>query len=132
MKWLKSTSGSGTYSTGIKRITTNVGASQRHILTAHAKGEFVEAMWNMVSGPNEQSEDQQRDMRPREIIRSEKQVQRTVTAIQGFINPFHLESSQPLTFLSSGAAMPEEVRHDVLNALTKGQSQKENFINNRL
>ena len=66
MKWLKSTSGSGTYSTGISGITSDVDASQRHILTAHAKGEFVEAMWNMVNGQNLQSMTQQRDIRPGE------------------------------------------------------------------
>ena len=38
------------------------------------------------------------------------------------VNPFHLEISQPLTSLSS--AMPEEVRHDVLNALKNGKAQK--------
>ena len=48
MKWLKSKSGSGTYSAGICDITIYYEASQRHILTAHAKGEFVKAMWNMV------------------------------------------------------------------------------------
>ena len=48
MNWLKSKSGSGTYSAGISAITSNYEANQRHILTAHAKGEFVEAMWNMV------------------------------------------------------------------------------------
>ena len=49
MKWLKSKSGSGTYYAGISGIARNYEASQRHILTAHARGEFVEAMWNMVA-----------------------------------------------------------------------------------
>ena len=39
MKWLKSISGSGTYSAGISGITSNYKASQRPLLTAHAKGE---------------------------------------------------------------------------------------------
>ena len=39
MKWLKSISGSGTYSAGISGITSNNEASQRHLLTVHAKGE---------------------------------------------------------------------------------------------
>ncbi|KAJ8352967.1 hypothetical protein AAFF_G00130500 [Aldrovandia affinis] len=132
MRWLKSNSGSGTYSAGICGITSNYEASQHHILTAHAKGEFVEAMWNMTSGRDEHTEKQQRDLRPREITRSEEQVQQTVDAFQSFINPFQLETSQPLTSLTSGAAMPEEVRCDVLNALKNGQSQKEQFIRDRL
>ena len=39
MKWLKSISGSGTYSAGISGITNNFEASQGHILTVPAKGE---------------------------------------------------------------------------------------------
>ena len=132
MKWLKSNSGSGTYSAGICGITSNYEASQRHILTAHAKGEFVEAMWEMTSGRGEHTEKQQRDLRPREITRSEEQVQQTVQAFQSFINPFQLETSQPLTSLSSGAAMPKEVRYDVLNALKNGKTQKDKFIRDRL
>ena len=38
MKWLKTISGSGTYSAGISGITSNYEASQRHLLTVHAKG----------------------------------------------------------------------------------------------
>ena len=132
MKWLKSKSGSGTYSAGISGITTNYEASQRHILAAHAKGEFVEEMWKMVSGPAENQEHHQRDLRPTEITRSEKQVQRTLEAFKSFINPFQLEKSQPLISLSSGATVAEDVRSDVLKALQKGKFQKEEFISSRL
>ena len=132
MKWLKSKSGSGTYSAGISGITSNYEASHRHILTAHAKGEFVEAMWNMVDRSGSHTERQQRDLRPRDISRSEDQVKRTVEAFQSFVNPFHLEISHPLTSLSSGAAIPEEVRHGVLNAITNGKTQKEVLIRDRL
>lgn len=66
------------------------------------------------------------------MTRSEKQVQQTVKAFQSFINPFQLGTSQPLTSLNSGAAMPEEVHFDVLNALKNGKTQKEVFIHDRL
>ena len=75
---------------------------------------------------------QQRDLRSCEIARSEHQVQCTVDAFQSFINPFQLDTNQPLTSLSSGAAMPEDVRYDVLNALKNGQTQKQQFISTRL
>ena len=128
MKWHKSKSGSGTYSALISGITSNYEASQHHILTAYAKGEFVEAMWNMVDRIGSDTERQQRDLRLRDISRSDDRAKRTVEAFQSFVNPFHLEISQPLTSLSSGAAMPEEVRHDVLNALKNDKAQKEVFI----
>ena len=121
MKWLTSKSVSGIHSAGISGITSNYEASQRHILTAHAKGEFVEAMWNMVDRTGSDEERQQRDLRPREIYRSEDQVKRTVEAFQSFVNPFHLEIFQPLTSSPSGATMPE-VCHDVLNALKDGKA----------
>ena len=63
----------------------------------------------ITSGRGEHTEKQQRDLRPRKIPRSEEQVQQTVQAFQSFINPFQLKTSQPLTSLSSGAVMPEEV-----------------------
>ena len=107
MKWLKSISGSGTYSAGISGITSNYESSQRHISNARAKGECVEAMWNMVDRTGSDAERQQTDLRPREISRSEDQVKRTVEVVQSFVNLFHLEISQPLISLSSGAAMPE-------------------------
>ena len=132
MKRLMSKSGSGTYSAGISGITSNYEASQRHILTAHAKGEFVEAMWNIVDRSGSDTERQQRDLRPRNISRSENQEKRTVEAFQSFVKPFHLEISHPLTSLSSGAAIQEEVRHDVLNALKNGKAQKEVLIRDRL
>ena len=113
-------------------ITSNYEASQRQILTAHAKGQFVEAMWNMVDQTDSDAERQRRDLRSREMYRSEDQVKRTVEAFQRFVNPFHLEMSQPPTSLSSGAAMPEEVRHDVLNALKDGKAQKVVFIRDQL
>ena len=39
MKWFKSILGSDTYSAGMGGITSNYEASQRHLLTVHAKGE---------------------------------------------------------------------------------------------
>ena len=62
MKWLKSKSGSGTYTAGISGITSNYEANQRHISTAYAKGEFVEAMWNMVDRTGSDAERQQKDL----------------------------------------------------------------------
>ena len=63
MKWLKSNSGSGTYTAGISSITTNYTASQRHILAAHAKGEFVQALWKMVNAVPD-CKQKQRHLRP--------------------------------------------------------------------
>ena len=78
----------------------------------------------MVDRTGSDTERQQRGLRPRNISRSEDQGKRTFEAFQSFVNPFHLEISHPLTSLSSGAAIPEEVRYGVLNALKNGKAQK--------
>ena len=92
----------------------------------------MEAMLNMVDRTGSDAERQQRDLilinnnngivylvRPREISRSEDWVKRTVEAFQSFVNPFHLEISQPMISLSSGAAITYQKMYvyDVLNAL---------------
>ena len=130
MKWLKSKSGSGTYAADISGITTKYAASQHHILAAHAKGELVQAMWKMVDTIPD-CEKQHRNLRPSKISLSELQVQQTIAAFETFLNPFDIDPSQPLTSLSSGASMSEDIRDDVLNALKTGESQKQSFIHNR-
>ena len=62
MKRLKTKSGSIAYPVGNGSIILNV--SQLHILTAHTKGEFVEALLNMVGRICSNAERQQRDIRP--------------------------------------------------------------------
>ena len=119
------------YASGISGITTNYDASQRHILAAHTKGEYVQAQWKMVDAVPK-CEQEQRNLRPSQITRSEKQVQNTITAFGSFLIPFNLNSSQPLTSLASGAAMSADVRNDALNALKKGSLQKQEFIHDRL
>ena len=86
----------------------------------------------MASGPSEQKEHHQRDLMPTEITRSDLHVQRTLDVFKSFINPFQLEKFQPLISLASGATMTEDVRSDVLKALRKGKSQKEEFTSGRL
>lgn len=55
-------------SIGICGIFSNYEGSQHHILTAHAKGEYVEDMWKMTSNQGEHTENQQRDLRPRDSV----------------------------------------------------------------
>ncbi len=62
MKWLNSKLGSGTYAAGISGITSNYDSNHRQIVTAHAKGEFVEAMWNMVDRTSSDAWRQQREI----------------------------------------------------------------------
>ena len=47
MKRLQLKPGSGRYSAGICGITSNYEAGHHHILTALAKGGFVEEMWKI-------------------------------------------------------------------------------------
>ena len=74
MKWLKIKSSSGTYSVGISGMIISCGVSQLHILTAPAKGQFIETVWNMVDPTCSNAEWQQRDLKPRKLSRSKDQV----------------------------------------------------------
>ncbi|KAL2095547.1 hypothetical protein ACEWY4_007695 [Coilia grayii] len=117
MKWLKSNSGSGTYSAGICGITSNYEASQRHILTAHAKGEFVEAMWEMTHGRGEHTEKQQRDLRPREITRSEEQKALVHLLLNHWSSQDMMENvlQRPVIFIEAGQAYRIECNDGVMS-----------------
>ena len=70
-----------------------------------------------------------RELRPSVIQRSEDSVQRMMNAIESFTNPFSVEPGK-LINLSSGAAVPAEVKVDVLCADKIGNEEKETLLKN--
>ena len=88
MKWLKTKSGPSTYSVGIGGISITCGMSQLHILTAYAKGELVDVMWNKV----DRTSSKEAAKRPKTTRSLSVQESGTANA-QSFVNPFQLEHS---------------------------------------
>ena len=57
--------------------------------------------------------------------KSEDAVQRTISAIRNFTNPFSLVDKDHLYSLASGAPVSQEVELDVLRAEAAGKEAKE-------
>ena len=76
---------------------------------------------------SEETDDIHREIGATAIRKSEDSVQRAMTAMESFTNPFSVEASR-LVSLSSGATVPPEVEKDVLDAEKIGKEQKDSFI----
>ena len=63
-----------------------------------------------------------------EIKKSDETVQRTISAIRNFTNPFSLVDKNRLYSLASGAPVSPEVELDVLRAEETGKEAKDAFI----
>ena len=87
-------------------------------------------MADMLSGTA--TETKHHELRPAEILKSEKLVTRTMEAVESFLNPFEVESKDHLLIVSSGAAASDEVQKDVLRAEQAGKDAKDTFIATRL
>lgn len=58
-------------------------------------------------------------------------MQKVLSAIRSFINPFNISNKDRLYSLASGAPIPNEVEVDVLRAGAAGKQAKELFIQQR-
>ncbi|CAH1773854.1 unnamed protein product [Owenia fusiformis] len=72
-----------------------------------------------------------RELERSEIKKSEEAVQRTISAILSFTNPFTLTDKHHLYCLASGAYVSPEVEFDVLIAEAAGKAAKDAFIRDR-
>ena len=84
----------------------------------------------MTDGCNE--EGTHRDLRRREIQKSESAVQATVDALNSFVNPFTVSDKDHLYTISSGQKVPDDVETDVTSAESLGRKSKMLFIDQRL
>lgn len=133
MRHAKSHGGAGGNAFGVSGILTNYDAYQRWVRTTHARSQYVNAtlsMADMLSGTA--AETKHHELRPAEMLKSEKLVRKTIEAVESFLNPFELGSTDNLFILSSGAAVSAEVQRDVLRAEQAGKVAKDVFIATRL
>jgi len=133
MRHAKSHGGAGGSSAGVSGILTNYDAYQRWVRTTHARSQYVNttlSIADMSSGSTEGTK--HRDVRPAEVLKSEKLVSRTQEAVESFLNPFSVDNKDQLLILSSGAAASEDVQKDVLRSEQTGRDAKDAFIAARL
>ena len=86
----------------------------------------------MINDPDCPKNGKHRDLEAAQIKKSEKAVQRVLTAISHFTNPFRTPNKDRLYSLASGAPMPEDIERDILRADRVGKALKADFISNRL
>jgi len=133
MRHAKSHGGAGGSAAGVSGLLTNYDAYQRWVQTTHARSQYVNttlSMADMLSGTTAGTK--HHDLRPCEITKSEKLVNRTREAVESFMNPFEVERKDHLLIISSGATASDEVQKDVLRAEQAGRDAQEAFITARL
>lgn len=133
MKFAKSRGGAG--GAGLTGILQNYGTYQRWIRTASERSKFYETtleMAGMLDDDENPKHGRHRELGEAEIHRGESAVKRTMTAINGWINPFNISNKDILYVLSSGAPVPEIIANDVLRAEKAGKAAKQSFIIQRL
>ena len=111
------------------------GAYQRWCRTTSTRAQYFEKMLEMcglINDPDCPKAGKHRELERAEIKKSEQAVQRTISAIRNFTNPFTLVDKGHLYSLSSGAPVSPEVELDVLRAEATGKEAKDVFIRDRL
>ena len=97
MKYAKSHGGAGGCGAGLTGLVNNYDAYQKWVRTTHERAHFVEATFSMVDMLSESNGNRKhKDLRPTEVTKSERRVQRTIDAISGFMNPFDVPDKEKL------------------------------------
>ena len=81
---------------------------------------------------DEHTDNQQKDTRPSQIVRSEKAVQDVLKAIDGFLDHFEIERKENVFCLASYTAVKSLIESDVLRAEEAGKTAYENFMQCRI
>ena len=119
---------------GLHGIFENFSAYQRWIRTTSGRAKLFEKMLDvcgMIDDPDCPKDGKHRDLEAAQVRKSEKAVQKVLTAISHFTNPFRTPNKDRLYSLASGAPMPEDIEMDILRADSVGKALKEDFIKNR-
>ena len=134
MKHSKSHGGTSGCCAGLSGLVTDYKAYQRWVKTAHEKAQFVEVMLSTADMLSEaRGGRKHKDLRPEEVKKEEKLVNKTVDAVKSFLNPFHVSEETKLKVycLSSAAATSSDIEIEVLRAEKAGEEAKKQFISLR-
>lgn len=110
------------------------GAYQKWCRTTSARAQLYELtleMCGMIDDPDCPKAGKHRELEPAQIKKHEEAVQRVISAINGFTNPWTIPDKNHLYSLASGAPINPEVEVDVLRAEAAGKAAKEQFIDER-
>lgn len=110
------------------------GAYQRWCRTTSTRAQYYEKLLDMcglIHDTDCPKAGKHRELERAEITKREEAVQRTITTILSFTNPFTIIDKERLYNLSSGAPISQEVEADILEAEVVGKAAKEAFIRDR-
>ena len=119
------------FSGGFSGLYSQFGAYQRWCRTTSARAQFYEKtldMVDLVDDPDCPKAGKHRELEKAEIRKSEEAVQRVLTAVRNFTNPFTITDKDSLFCIASGAPVATEVEVDVLLAESVGKEAKAEFI----
>lgn len=85
----------------------------------------------MIDDPDCPKAGKHRELETAQIKKYEEAVQRVISAIKGFTNPWKIPDKNRLYSLASGSPIHPEVEVDVLQAEAAGRAAKEQFIHKR-
>ncbi len=108
---------------GLLGLFNNCGAYQKWCRTTSARAQLYELtleMSGMIDDPEMPKAGKHRELEPAQIKKSEEAVQRVITAIKGFTNPWRIPDKSRLYSLASGAPIDPEVEVDVCGLRLQG------------
>ena len=124
MKEAKSHGGaSGAGITGIQR---NYDAYQRWVRTRHERSKYLSATY-ALAGLSQDHHKMHKDLRKSNVKKSHTMIDKTIDAINSFLNPFTIDETK-LFCLSSGVPVPSDVEADLLQAEVRGAEAKNDLI----
>ncbi|XP_068235071.1 uncharacterized protein [Palaemon carinicauda] len=119
------------FSGGFAGLYSQFGAYQRWCRTTSTRAQFHEKtleMAGLLDDPDCPRAGRHRELEKAEIKKSEKAVQRVITAVRNFTNPFTIPDKDRLYSLASGSPTSKDVERDVLEADAVGKAAKADFI----
>ena len=107
------------------------GAYQKWCRTTSERAQFYEKtleMVDLIDDPDLPRAGRHRELEKAEIKKGEDAVQRVLTAVNNFTNPFTVVDQEKLYSMASGAPVSLDVEKDVLQAESVGKTAKADFI----
>ena len=116
---------------GFAGLYSQFGAYQKWCRTTSVRAQFYQKtleMVDLIDDPDTPRAGRHRELEKAEIKKGEAAVQRVITAVNNFTNPFTIVDHEKLYSIASGAPVSPDVEKDVLQAESVGKAGKADFI----
>ena len=119
---------------GIIGITQRPGALEKWFLTAHERAATTTATKD-ICGIRQTTGEAHKESGKVRVKRDEDDIRKVICTLKtAMSNPFSVDATEdePLSNLSTGVVMPEELSHSLLNAESLGAQEMKSFVNKRM